>query len=228
MSAATHIYGLIDPRTNELRYVGKTRDPASRLREHLLSCKLRRKTHCNHWLRSVMDDGARPEIFVLEDVPSDRWEEAEQFWIGYARMLGADLTNHTLGGYGANNWPQALRRQRGEALRGRKREFSPEHRAKIAAINRARNASPEWRAKVSLAAKRRCARDPEKMKIVSALGRAVRDANGPFYKTCDVCGAPFTAKTKPARFCSSRCNQRMHGPANKRRYRERLRAAAHV
>jgi hypothetical protein len=44
------IYGLFDPRTGELRYVGKARDPQKRLKGHLAA---RRRTPVYDWIGAL-------------------------------------------------------------------------------------------------------------------------------------------------------------------------------
>lgn len=104
-----YIYGLIDPRNQQLRYVGKTvLIPHRRLFTHLW--RARKQSHKRHsmaWLLNLEQAGGHPEIIVLEVVPpGGDWVEAEQFWIGYFKMVGADLCNHTIGGEGGTGYKQ--------------------------------------------------------------------------------------------------------------------------
>jgi hypothetical protein len=99
----TFIYGLVDPRTKELRYIGKTvLSPDRRLSTHLWRAEAQpEKRHSMAWLLGLKRAGIRPEVFVIEEIaPGIDWVEAEQFWIAYFRMIGADLCNHTVGGEG--------------------------------------------------------------------------------------------------------------------------------
>lgn len=96
------IYGLIDPRDNQLRYVGKTGTSLKRrLREHIYGAtRPGIRVRSRFWLRSLIKSNLLPDVFVIEEVDEDDWVEAEQFWIAYFRMIGADLCNHTDGGEG--------------------------------------------------------------------------------------------------------------------------------
>lgn len=105
----TYIYGLIDPRNQQLRYVGKTvLEPPKRLSVH--QWRARKEPHKRHsmaWLLGLDRAGLSAEIFVIEEVPAGAdWVAAEQFWIGYFRMIGADLCNHTTGGEGQTGYKQ--------------------------------------------------------------------------------------------------------------------------
>lgn len=140
---ATVIYGLVDPRNHELRYVGKTIQPLEdRLRIHLNDAKNIKRRHVCVWIRKVARDGFTPEIFEIESVNED-WVQAEQFWIAYFRYVGAVLTNHTKGGEGALGY-----------------KHRPESRKKMSDILKVKMADPDIRRKISEAAKRQHA-DPE-------------------------------------------------------------------
>lgn len=105
----TFIYGLIDPRTQELRYIGKTVLPiAKRLTNHVWNARRgENKRHCLSWIFELLASGGHPEYVIFEEIPiGGDWVEAEQFWIAYFRMLGADLCNHTIGGEGQLGYRQ--------------------------------------------------------------------------------------------------------------------------
>lgn len=92
------IYGLSDPRTSELRYVGRTKRKLNvRLQQHLQPAYLKPNTHKNAWVKSLLSDGIKPEIFEIETTEDF---EAEEFWIAYFKSLGCNLTNGTKGGEG--------------------------------------------------------------------------------------------------------------------------------
>lgn len=94
----TTIYGLIDPRNNELRYVGKTTMPVQRrYNQHVCLGPTARRTYCRNWIEQLSKETLRPELCVFEEVLDD-WVEAEQFWIAYWKSLGCKLTNITVGG----------------------------------------------------------------------------------------------------------------------------------
>jgi hypothetical protein len=100
----TYIYGLVDPRNHQLRYVGKTvLTPSRRLATHRWQArKAKHKRHVLAWISSLEVENLVPELIEIERVePFGDWEEAEQFWIAYYKFVGADLCNLTIGGEGA-------------------------------------------------------------------------------------------------------------------------------
>ena len=118
------IYGLLDPTTNEIRYIGKTHKRRElRLQEHIEQARTGVETEVYKWIRCVLSKSEVPHIFVLERVPgASSWEEAErrhiQFWdslspddfpIKYPPMtpkseavliVGVRLTNQLLRNFG--------------------------------------------------------------------------------------------------------------------------------
>lgn len=96
----TVIYGLVDPRDGQVRYVGKTVEPQQRLYMHLwYATSGRTDTHRDRWLRVLLAAGAEPVMRVLEEVPLGvSWEERERSWIAAL----PDLTNTARGGEGVD------------------------------------------------------------------------------------------------------------------------------
>lgn len=97
------IYGLVDPLTKELRYIGKSINGTRRARNHTTKPDLKRhgKTHKVAWVKSLLRKNLKPEIVVLLrcDSPDVLYDE-EQRLIKEHRAAGARLTNHTDGGPG--------------------------------------------------------------------------------------------------------------------------------
>ena len=102
MEEATYIYALTDPRTEEVRYIGKTvNEPLFRLERHLEEAQKDVCTYKCDWIRSLISKGLEPGLSVLEIVfYPDIWQERERWWIAFARERGFHLTNLTDGGEG--------------------------------------------------------------------------------------------------------------------------------
>lgn len=98
----TYIYCLTDPETSAIRYVGKSIDPAKRLRGHINAAKYEQYDHhTSRWIRKLLATGLEPQMQILETVASDRdWRDVERQWIAMLEQSGADLTNSTAGGEG--------------------------------------------------------------------------------------------------------------------------------
>lgn len=94
------VYGLIDPRTNELRYIGKTRRGMVRPREHWDKYGLKRNDKCHRWVLKLSKLGLIPHVEVLEECRLDDLDDCERFWISSLRAAGAELLNMTDGGEG--------------------------------------------------------------------------------------------------------------------------------
>lgn len=92
VDTACTIYGLSDPRTGAVRYVGKTNNPSLRLGTHISSRSNARKFD---WIQSLLREGVRPVMVVLEVAAQDEGVAAEARWVTKLRSEGADLTNRT-------------------------------------------------------------------------------------------------------------------------------------
>lgn len=127
------IYILIDPQTNEIRYVGKTKHPlAQRLSEHCSHAMTSKKRNKRlNWIRSVLRKGYVPIMELVQEVPESIWGQAEKYWVAYYGAIGCDLTNGTEGGEGPDSHTEADRAKQSRAQTGR--QDSPETRAKKAA-----------------------------------------------------------------------------------------------
>ena len=104
------IYGLLDPDSGDLRYVGKAKNAQKRLKVHLFERKLTRPV--NRWVKSLVDQGKCPVLKVLEVVEDDKWEEAERRLIAEHRKT-ANLLNLADGGA----MPSQTKEQRKKAAR---------------------------------------------------------------------------------------------------------------
>ena len=158
------IYVLKHPDTNEIRYVGKTtRMLCQRLGNHIYNAKkTKHNRHLSNWILSILKEGKRPIIELIEECDHSVWQEREKYWISYY----PNLINATEGGDGSEGFrhsEETIKKLRA-VNKGRKhtKEFkeamskrlkgkplSPEHVAKIAASNRGRKASDETRKRLS-------------------------------------------------------------------------------
>jgi hypothetical protein len=129
------VYGLIDPRDGQLRYIGKSCSGLRRPVSHGWPSALKTdsKTWKGRWIADLQRAGLQYEILVLEEhLAAEPLAEAEQFWIAYFRSLGCRLTNLTVGGEGTpgRRYDLAARLEMSRQRRGRRtalkgRQFGP-------------------------------------------------------------------------------------------------------
>jgi len=82
------IYALADPRTSQIRYVGCTKNPTQRLKEHAGAGEWIGKL--GHWLHELKAGGYKPIMVVLQTTDD---KTAEGYWIRHFETTGADLLN---------------------------------------------------------------------------------------------------------------------------------------
>jgi hypothetical protein len=142
----TFIYGLVDPRTGCVRYVGKANNTTKRYNAHFSNYELSHHTRKVAWIKSLLALGLKPNIIVIEEVLQEFWEEAERRWIAYYRSIPGylHLTNGTSGGEGAEKGhkksPETLQKL-SLSLRGH--QVSQETKNKISIANSGKRRTPE-------------------------------------------------------------------------------------
>ena len=189
------IYGLRDPRTDGIRYIGKTVvSPNTRLRQHINNANRKkargeRTNHKDNWVLSLVAVGLEPQLTVLETVPPEGdWAEVEIRWI--AATPG--LTNDALGGQGPHGfkWSDETRaklsatrktivgwhhseetkRKIGEAQKGKIcPPMSEGTKQKISASSKGREFTDEHKQRISEGLKGRVLSEESKAKISTSL-----------------------------------------------------------
>lgn len=162
------IYGLVDPRTQMIHYVGQTSGSISsktRPEKHATPSGLRNNQPKSRWIRELLENNLTYDVVVLEvvDDPQERsstspfparnmtcLNEAEEFWITYGDLSGWPLTNvdRTAKG-GPRGWsPSAAARAAiSRALTGRRgTPWSEQHRQRQreALERNPRRGRPAW------------------------------------------------------------------------------------
>jgi len=135
-----HIYILIDPRTDEIRYVGKTEQSINaRINGHMQD-----NTPCHrvHWLNELKREGLKPRAAILvtidlfEPFDENTWKIEEKYWIRKLKQMGARLTNNTIGGDGVVGLPAEARQRMRLTWLGRKHKPETIEKLKIARAKR--------------------------------------------------------------------------------------------
>lgn len=182
------IYGLRCPLANTIRYIGKTKEPARRLKAHIRGRGGMRTQHqhCARWIRALLKRGLEPSMEILHEVaPDESWEVAEAKYIAAYRAAGYHLTNLTSGGQGLQDAP-AVRERIRESL---KIFYSdPKQRARLA-----RSRAEGWNAD-----SQRRHREARKAWLASAEGRAFLMRNGRELANRPGARAAFSAAGKAA------------------------------
>jgi hypothetical protein len=93
------IYTLTDPRTNQVRYVGKTKQLLKfRFNNHYTLYNHKYYKAC--WIKSLRSLNLKPIIEIIDEVEENNWKFWEQYWISQFKTWGFKLTNMTNGGDG--------------------------------------------------------------------------------------------------------------------------------
>ena len=69
----THIYVLIDPITDQVRYVGKANNITQRFYGHISNCKAKTYNHKDNWIKKLKSKNLLPIIKVIDEVPMREW-----------------------------------------------------------------------------------------------------------------------------------------------------------
>lgn len=88
------VYGLCEPDTGELRYVGKTVcRPEGRFRSHVRKAYNGTEDLKSAWIRGLIDRGLEPDLIALEVCDPEDVLFYEATWIRGAWLAGCRLTN---------------------------------------------------------------------------------------------------------------------------------------
>jgi hypothetical protein len=93
------IYGLVDPRDETVRYVGRTQDLVGRQKWHLLANRRRNAKHAA-WIAELARIGVVPRMDVLEVVCAAAATTAEEKWMEKFAHTGLLVNRNKHGGAG--------------------------------------------------------------------------------------------------------------------------------
>jgi len=175
------IYGLTDPESGDIRYIGKSIRPNERLRNHINEKPS--NCHRSHWIQSLRSKGLEPGMVLIEEIVGAwPWQRSEQYWIAYGLINGWKLTNNTAGGDGVTGLSEAAREKIASTWRGRKHtpasierirqaktgsRHSDETKARMSVSHKCRKIT--WGAKIAKA--RQKLSDEDQTEIILALSR---------------------------------------------------------
>jgi hypothetical protein len=143
------IYALIDPRTKEIRYVGKSCYGLGRPRRHAINARSE-PTRKAAWILELLAVGLMYEIRVLEHCRShDDVADAEERWIFTGNRLRWPLTNQAPSHMGKRKHSAETRAKMSASARGKpKPHLLGKPRPDLTEINR-RGKSKETIAKIT-------------------------------------------------------------------------------
>ena len=143
------IYGLTDPRTSQVRYVGQSSKGLRRPLEH--GNGGRSSGRCKTWLKSLQLKGLKNGVVVLEICGSaEDLDPAERKWIAHGRSKGWGLTNMTDGGEGTLGHIKSPKTRAALSKAATLRQSDPEvkERARVKALGH--TTSEETRSKIRM------------------------------------------------------------------------------
>jgi len=137
---------------SNIRYIGQTNSPKSRLKSHFKKGDLIANTRHNNWIKKNISNGNTICMKIIEsNIPTSNINEAEIFYIKYFKKLGYDLTNSTDDNANTvHSISVETRLKISQTLTGRK--LSEDHRLKIVEALKHRIRKPlsaEYRARMS-------------------------------------------------------------------------------
>lgn len=103
MKKYSYIYGLVDPRNNRIRYIGKSINPWKRFSNHSCPSSLN-KSLCNKnkWIKKLISLKLKPKLIILCKCLNKNTDIKEKYYISYYKNKGYKLVNERPGGEG---WP---------------------------------------------------------------------------------------------------------------------------
>ena len=149
------IYVLIDPRDNEIRYIGVTKRTLEERLDLHMRCK-KDQSHRRWWAQKLVRMGLKAKIDVVQQVPINCAAQAEIYWISYFKSIGCDLTNSTIGGEGTWGFKPSEKQNHNQSVR-MKKWFSEDskRRKAVSLVHKGKAISESHKNIVSQAAKKR-------------------------------------------------------------------------
>lgn len=133
-----YIYGLYDPLTLQLRYIGKSVNPKERYANHRNDSSVTWKTN---WIKFLKAKNEKPVLYIFEKHEKIDWKDLEIRYIAVARAKGIRLTNCTNGGDGVTNLSGPGKERMLKTWKGRKHK--PETLIKLSKASKGRKHSKE-------------------------------------------------------------------------------------
>jgi len=113
-----YIYSLKSPITNEVVYIGKTKNPEKRLKDHH---RIENRIRCrlDRWKLLMSEIGLKANMEILLECNENEVNDRERHFIKIFKENGYNLLNMTDGGDGLQNPSTEVRKKIGEKSKGR-------------------------------------------------------------------------------------------------------------
>lgn len=101
------IYTLTDPISNNIRYIGLTKDLKDRYKRHLQKSylvKYNKNTYKSNWIQSLLKKNFMPIMEILDEGTDKNICDLERYWIAQFKAWGFKLTNLSEGGEVGIDW----------------------------------------------------------------------------------------------------------------------------
>ena len=168
-----YIYWLLEPRTRNVRYVGKTNDPRTRYHHYISDANIEQDVHLPviRWVAKLRRQGYLPLMHLEELIPAGSWEVREQHWIAHFKAQGLRLLNILPGGGGTTGFtrPAAVRAKIAATLTGHR--VSGRTREHLSRAQTGRVYDETTRERVSVANRKRWAAMTPETKAAFIAGR---------------------------------------------------------
>ena len=105
------IYGILDPNTNEVVYIGKANNVKARLKTHISDCR-KKRSNLYTWMQQQINDNKTIKIVELASSLSDDWQSLEKIMIAQYKS-DHELLNMASGG---NEPPNTIEVRRKNAI----------------------------------------------------------------------------------------------------------------
>lgn len=93
MSSKVFIYVLSEDGSDEVKYVGQTVSPGTRLYAHLENDSTIASNKKRLWIDDVKSRNGNIAMHIIDECDQDESRQREQEWIDYYQSNGSDLTN---------------------------------------------------------------------------------------------------------------------------------------
>jgi len=88
------IYIIIDPRSEKVIYVGKTKQPSKRFYSHTTTSQ---KTAIGASIKEIIKSGKKPIFNIIEKCTYGQGFDREKFWIDHYFKINPDIFNRPCG-----------------------------------------------------------------------------------------------------------------------------------